>query len=70
MSEVLCTFELSHKCCDNSSSAEKGCLFQKKQIFETPSLTAEMVTAAGEVEEQTVMVCQLKVIGRPLGSAN
>ena len=68
---MLCTFELSHKCCDNSSSPEKGCFVsQKNQIFETPSLTAEMVTAAREVEEQTVMVCQLKVIGRPLGSAN
>ena len=43
---------------------------ENKQIFEMPSLTAEMVTAAGEVEEHTVMVCQLKVIGRPLGSAN
>ena len=50
---------------------KKAVLFlRKKQIFETPSLTAEMVTAAGEVVEQTVMVCQLKVIGRPLGSAN
>ena len=52
LSEVLCTFELSHKCCDNSSSAEKDCLFQRNQIFETPSLTAEKVTAAREVEEQ------------------
>ena len=49
---------------------KKAVYFRKKQIFETPSLTAEMVTAAGEVVEQTVMVCQLKVIGRPLGSAN
>jgi len=52
LSEVPCTFELSHKCCDNSISAEKYYLFQRNQIFETPSLTAEKVNAAREVEEQ------------------
>ena len=50
---VGCYEHLSHvKCCDNSSSAEKYYLFQRNQIFETPSLTAEKVNAAREVEEQ------------------
>ena len=74
MSEVLCTFELSHKCCDNSSSADKDCLFHINQIFATPSIAAERVTAAREVGKpyglpikgywQTVTVCQLEIIGR------
>ena len=44
-----CTKEqlLQHpqKICDNSSSTEKDCLYQRNQIFQTPSLAAKMVTA-------------------------
>ena len=31
---------------------KENCLFQRNQIFETMSLTAEKVTAARETEEQ------------------
>ena len=42
----------SQKFCDNSSSAEKDCLFQRNQIFQTPSLNAKIVTAPRKVVEQ------------------
>ena len=42
----------SQKCCITPSSAEKDILFQRNQTFETPSITAKKVVAAGEVEEQ------------------